>query len=347
MQANLRLLALGILLPSLLACDKPSAHAKIDVRDDGVHIQPLLDGVDEVEIAGLTARDGETIVVPFSTFDVGLNEVPISGKGLEGVVTHVDLPATRVLDFQCGDEKRQASIELVDAEGKSPTPVKSLWFGCKVVGGKVVAPVQLAAGFTLAVEGSEVVSNELLLDLRPTLWAAEPKDGVPRIPLESSEHPFTLTSASGKAWSGKLIVKDQSDTLGSVLAGLPKAIEGMPAAGTLAAIRVGDRWWFEGDATTLGQIDLWVHSVEQAEPVPMKNCTFQELGLGNAAHTLKVAGVTQTFVAIDRQGKELGRETFEPKGCPSNVTLEPGQTEITVVPSEATVRAWVKGLRGK
>jgi hypothetical protein len=345
-QAN-QVLPLSLVLASLLACDKPSAHAKVDVLDDGVHILLMLDGVDEAEVAGQTVRDGETVVLPFEHFDVGLSEVPITGKGLEGVVTHVDLPPQRVLDFQCGDEERQASIELVDANGKSPSPVKPRWNGCKVVGGKVVAPFQLAAGFKLAVEGSEVIANDLFIDLRPTLWAAKPRNGVPRMHLGPSEHAFTLTSASGKAWSGKLIVTDQSDTLGSVIADLPKSNEGMPEAGTLAAMRVGKNWWFEGDAATLGQIDLWVHAVEQAEPVAMKNCTFRELALGNAAHTLKVNGVTQTFAAIDRQGKELGRATFEPTGCPSDVTLEPGQTEITVVPSEATVRTWVKGLRGK
>lgn len=347
MESDRRLSLALVSIVALAACDKPSAHAKIDVRDDGVHIQAMIDGVDEVEIAGRTVRDDETIVVPFAEFDVGLNEVPITGKGLEGVVTHVDLPPNRVLDLRCPKHERRASIGLVDAQGKSPTPTKLAWFGCDVVGGKVVAPFVLADGFELALDGGEVVGSELHIDLRPTLWAAKPKSGVPRIHLEDSEHALTLTSPSGKAWSGKLIVTDQSDTLSTVLAGLPKSGEGMPEAGTLALMRVADRWWFEGEAATIGQADLWVHVVEQAEPVAMKNCTFQELALGNAAHTLKVNGVAQTFVAVDRQGKELGRKQFEPKGCPDNVTLEPGQTEVTVVPSEALVREWVKGLRAK
>lgn len=334
-------------LIALAACDKPSAHAKVDVHDDGVHIQAMIDGVDEVEIAGRTVRDGETIVVPFAELDVGLNEVPITGKGLEGVVTHVDVAPNRVLDVQCPKQERQASLELLDEQGKSPTPVKMVWFGCGVVGGKVVVPFRLADGFALAVDLGEIVGGELHIDLRPKLWAAKPKNGVPRIQLEESEHVLTLTSPSGKTWSGKLIVKDQSDTLSSVLAGLPKSGEGMPEAGSLALMRVADLWWYEGEAATIGEADLWVHVVEQAAAVPMKNCTFQELALGNAAHTLKVSGVAQTFVAVDRKGNELGRKQFEPKGCPDNVTLSPGQTEVTVVPSEALVREWVKGLRAK
>jgi hypothetical protein len=332
---------------ALAACDKPSAHAKIDVHDDGVHILAMIDGVDEVEIAGRTVRDGETIVVPFAELDVGLTEVPIIGKGLEGVVTHVDLPPNRVLDFRCPKLERRASLELVDAQGKSPTPNKLVWFGCDVVGGKVIVPFGLTDGFELALDQGEVVDGELHIDLRPTLWAAKPNNGVPRIHLADIELVLSLTSPSGKVWSGKLIVKDQSDTLGTVLPGASKFGEGMPEASTLAVMRVADRWWFEGEAATIGQADLWVHVVEQAEPVAMKNCTFQELALGNAAHTLKVSGIAQTFVAVDRQGNELGRKQFEPKGCPDNVTLEPGQTELTVVPSEALVREWVKSLRAK
>lgn len=347
MQLDRRLsLALSSIV-ALAGCDKPSAHATIKVHDDGVHIQALLDGVDEVEIAGRTVRDGETIVVPFAELDVGLTEVPIIGKGLEGAVTHVDLPPNRVLDLRCPKLERRASLELVDAQGKSPTPNKLVWFGCEVVGGKVVVPFGLADGFELAVDHGEVVDGNLHIDLRPTLWAAKPNNGVPRIHLADSEHVLSLTSPSGKVWSGKLIVKDQSDTLSTVLAGLPKSGEDMPEPGTLALMRVADRWWFEGEAATIGQADLWVHVVEQAEPVPMTNCTFQELAIGNAAHSLKVKGVAQTFVAVDRQGKELGRKQFEPKGCPDNVTLEPGQTELTVVPSEALVREWVKSLRAK
>lgn len=348
MHAKLRALSIGLaLLAGLVACDKPSAHAKVDVRDDGVHLQLMIDGVDEVEIAGQTGRDGETIVLPFAQLDVGLTELPITGKGLEGVVTHVDLPPSRVLDFNCGEQRKQASIELVDADGKPTSPVKTVWYGCELVGGKLVAPLQLLDGFTLEVEGGERVGDALHIDLRPALWAAPlPREGG-AIRLGDLEHGLVLTSKSGKAWTGKLIISSQADPLVSVLAGLPDAGQGMPEAGTLAAMRVADRWSFEGESKLLGQIDLWVHPIEKAEPVAMKNCTFQELSLGNVAHTLKISAVTETFVAVDRHGKELGRKAFEPTKCPTNVTIEPGQTELTVVTAEGPVREWVRGLRGK
>jgi hypothetical protein len=346
-QAQLRAFSIGLaLLTSLAGCDKPSAHVKVDVFGDGVYLLLMLDGVDEVEILGQRAGDGETIVVPFDQLEVGMNEIAITGKGLEGVVTHVDLPPSRLLDVTCSDKRKQASIELLDGEGKPTSPMKTVWYGCELVGGKLVAPLKLADGFTLEVEGGELIGDALHVDLRPALWAAPLPKGV-AVRLGKLEHGLVLKSKSGKAWTGKLVIDSQADPLASVLAGLPDAGQGMPEAGTLAAMRVGDRWSFEGSATTLGQIDLWVHPIEKAEPVAMKNCSFQDLGLGSAVTTLKVNAVTETFVAVDRQGKELGRKAFEPTTCPTNVTIEPGQTELTVVTSEAPVRQWVQGLRGQ
>ncbi|HVI03763.1 MAG TPA: hypothetical protein VM869_33955, partial [Enhygromyxa sp.] len=118
------------LVLSLGICSKPSAHAEAHVKDDGVHVRVYLDGVDEVEIAGRTLGDEETVVVPFSEFGVGLNQLPITGKGLDNVVAHVDLSPDKVLQFNCGEEKRKASIEVVTAEGKPPTPNKWREFGC-------------------------------------------------------------------------------------------------------------------------------------------------------------------------------------------------------------------------
>lgn len=336
------------LATTLLICSKPSAHAEIRVEDDGVHIRMLLDGIDQVEIAGRTVADEESVVVPFSELGAGLNELPITGKGLDGVVAHVDVPPSKVLDLQCGDEKRRASIEIVGDDGRQMIP-KWEKHGCEVVGGKVVVPIALPDGFTVEVEGGELTDGTLRIDLRPSLWATPvPTDGLPRArPKQPSEHAISIKSASGKTWTGKLTIEDQSDTLGSVLAKLPEAGQGMPEPGTLAAIRVGDYWSFEGDRKTLGQIDLWVHAIERGEPVELQNCNFQELGLGNAVHSLKIIGIPQTYVAVDRQGNELGRKDFAPKGCPTSATIEPGQTELEVFVSSQLVRDWVIELRSK
>lgn len=353
--------SVNVLLVALLAigagCKERTrfAHPTTEIRPDGAHIKVLLIGVDEVEIAGQRMRDGQTIVVPFSQLQVGANRLPVIAEGLRAnSVAVFDVPVSTVFTLKCATqgERGTASIKLSPAPGapeqSSPASDPSTsgsWVGCPVEGGQVMAPLDVLAGFTAAVDGGPPSRDRLRIDLRPGMWKAAVKQGSDSVSLPDSEHSLTITSASGKAWTGALSVTPPRHLMDGILDGLPGSAEGMPPGAGLAAVKVHGIWWFEGEATTLGEIDWWVHAVDHAAPRPLPSCDFDSLDLGRRRVTLAVTGVDDTYAIRDRQGREVARKTFVAKGCPGAASIKPGQTSITIRAAEPAVRAWVREQR--
>lgn len=344
------IVALGVAASA--GCKKdPDVSEKTEVKEDGVHVRLFLHDIEEVTVAGRTVKDDEPFVLPFSDFELGANRLPIEGEGLQDASLYVEIGFSHLASVDCGSDEGRKD----EAMGGLKTEFASLstygdtsWkeYACPIEGGVLRAPLKLAKGVKLEIEGGEVREGTLEIDLRPVLWS---------MPLEEGEGNSTtigegklsrkLTLRWGdKQWVGDLAVSNSGNLLAEVLNDAPASLSGRPTSkGRRSAAYQADGFWYlAGKGTKVGDVDLFVRLVEEGTAKLLdEECDYVST---TGPVSLKVRAVPQTFAAFDRQGKEVARKTFEPSGCPLGTSIEPGQTIMTLVPGNNTIKAWTQSL---
>ena len=324
-------------LTLLSACsDNPHVSTRAKATADGVQVEVSLDDLEEVRFAGVTAHDGETLTLPFSAFELGVNKLPIEGKGLDGKVVYFELEPNHLVSLSCTGEEGE-SVKLEPPEGHERGPIA---VNCPVKGAVVSAQLETPEGVSLEVDDAAIEGDTLRVDLRPQIWAKDASEVKGALRLDGTRP--ARVSWGDKSWETTLSVSTRGrDMLRSFVDALPESAQGMPEPGNLVAAKLGSFWAFGGEGK-LGELRLVVKKVARGEPQGEKKCRFrEEMGLGKST-VVTVSFAPVTYAAFDRAGEEVARKEFRASECPD--VVKPGKSKIVAVPSANAVKPWLGEL---